>query len=83
MKTAIVDTKNNSFMAKNTRFYSLKRQKRKAPAPYVFTSRSKAKDFIRLNELAACKLVAPEKIKTTEPRQMSIRRATITCGGRK
>lgn len=86
MQVAIVDTKKKCFLAKNTRWYSLKRQQRKAPYPYVFTSKASAVDFIRVNQLHnpdenEIIMVKPEEIKTTPPRQVSVRR--MTCGSRR
>jgi len=81
MNTAILNTVDKTFFAKNTRFYSLKRTERRAPAPYVFTSKARAQDFIRQNDLSGCVCVPPEKIKQTRPRQASVR--NYTCTGRK
>jgi hypothetical protein len=81
MKVALVNIKDKVFLAKNTRLYSLVRKQRKAPAPYAFTSKGKAQDFLRQNQMEGFTLIRPENIKQIEPRQVSVRR--YTCGGRK
>jgi hypothetical protein len=81
MKVILVDPKEKKFLARNGRVYSLKRKVRRAPEPYVFGSKGKAEDAIRLNAMDNFVCVAPGAVKQSAPRQVSVRR--YTCGGRR